>query len=193
VSTERAAAPCYLTLLCQGATRATRLAAFPADDPLEDRETPLRQPRLALPTGPARVVYTSPAASARATAVALNLEATPVPELGDCDFGRWRGKRLHEVNAEEPAALENWFQDLSAAPHGGESVRSVGDRATRWLRSVSTEQSGRVIAITNSIVIRQLVLNVLEAPASSFWRIDVLPLSCVELTSNGARWALRVT
>ncbi len=28
---------------------------------------------------------------------------------------------------------------------------------------------------------------------SSFWRIDVLPLSCVELTSNGTHWALRAT
>jgi hypothetical protein len=38
-----------------------------------------------------------------------------------------------------------------------------------------------------------LMLIVLEAPPSGFWRIDVLPLSCVEFASNGARWALRTT
>ena len=189
MSTERAAAPCYLTLVCQGATRATRLAAFPADDPLESREVS-RPPRL--PGARTRSVYTSPAQSARATAAALNLEATSVPELGECDFGRWRGLRLHQVNTAEPAALETWFKDLTAAPHGGESIRSVGDRAGRWLEGLAG-QTGHVIAITNSIVIRRLILSVLEAPESSFWRIDVLPLSCVELASNGTRWALRAT
>jgi broad specificity phosphatase PhoE len=189
VSTERAQAPSYLTLVCQGVTRATRLAAFPADDPLESHELD-RQPHL--PKGRARAVYTSPARSAQETAAALSLEAQPIAELDECDFGRWRGLRIHEINAQDPAALETWFKDLSASPHGGESIRSVGERATRWLGRLSGN-SGHVIAITNSIVIRMLVLSVLEAPESSFWRIDVPPLSCVELASNGIRWALRAT
>jgi broad specificity phosphatase PhoE len=192
VSTDRAAAPCYLTLVCQGATRATHLAAFPADEPLEHDQASRLESRAALSVRRTTVVYASPAASARETAAALNLDAQFVPELGECDFGRWRGLRLQEVNAKEPAALETWFKDLSAAPHGGESLRSVGDRAHRWLKSL-LGHSGHVIAVTNSIVIRQLILNVLEAPASSFWRIDILPLSCVELASNGTRWALRAT
>jgi broad specificity phosphatase PhoE len=192
VSTKQPGTPCYLTILCQGATRATRLAAFPADDPLEVRESTTRIPRLTLPSDPARIVYTSPALCARETAAALNLAATPVPALGECDFGRWRGLRLHEVHADEPAALDIWFKDQSAAPHGGESLRSVGQRARRWLAGLPV-QAGQIIAITNSIVIRHLMLIVLEAPPSGFWRIDVLPLSCVEFASNGARWALRTT
>jgi broad specificity phosphatase PhoE len=187
VSTEQGSAPRYVTLVCQGATRATRLAAFPADDPLENNEIILRH---VLPASRVRAIYTSPAASARETALALGLNATPAEDLGECDFGRWRGLRLHEVNAKEPQALEAWFKDPAAIPHGGESIQNVGNRAKQWLDNL-TAQSGHVVAITNSVVIRQLIVRVLEAPASSFWRIDVTPLSCVDLASNGARWSLR--
>jgi len=190
VSTERAGRPGYLTLVCQGASRATRLAAFPDDDPLESPETSGGLAGTTPRAGRVNAVFTSPALSARQTVAALGLEATTAPELSECDFGRWRGLRLHDVHTQESAALETWFRDLSAAPHGGESLESVGNRARGWLNNLLTHE-GQMIAVTNSIVIRQLILAVLEAPSSSFWRIDVLPLSRVELASNGVRWSLR--
>jgi len=190
VSTERVGLPGYLTLVCQGATQATRLAAFPDDEALESRDISGRLAGMSLTAKPSDAVFRSPALSARQTAEALKLEAMPVRELAECDFGRWRAQRLRDVHAREPSALEAWFADLSAAPHGGESLQAVGDRARGWLNSLLTHQ-GHVVAVTNSIVIRQLILSVLEAPASSFWRIDVIPLSCVELSSNGLRWVLR--
>ena len=191
MSTERAGRPGYLTLVCQGATRATRLNAFPDDDPLEAMDVAGVLARMSLPGRRWNAVFTSPATSARQTAEALRLEATPLPELADCGFGRWRGQRLHEVQAREPAALETWLSDLSAAPHGGDSLQGVGERALGWLDGLLTEQ-GQIIAITNSIVIRWLIVGVLEAPSRSFWRIDVTPLSCVELATNGIRWSLRI-
>jgi broad specificity phosphatase PhoE len=192
VSTDRAAGLSYVTLICQGPTRATRLAAFPADDPLESDPEGVSQCRRALRGGRIDAVYRSPAASARETAAALNLQAVVSSELRECDFGRWRGLRLNEVQASEPAGLQAWLSDLSVAPHEGESLQGVGERANQWLRDLPTPSS-RVIAITNSVVIRQLILGVLAAPASSFWRLDVSPWSCVELTFNGVRWAWRTT
>jgi broad specificity phosphatase PhoE len=115
-----------------------------------------------------------------------------VQPLCDCDFGRWRGLRLNEVLAAESSNAEQWLADLSAAPHGGESLAAVHHRASTWLAGLPARR-GSTVAITNAVVIRHLVVEVLAAPPESFWRIDVPPLSCVELASNGKRWVLRTS
>jgi hypothetical protein len=40
-------------------------------------------------------------------------------------------------------------------------------------------------------VIRAAIVVAIEANPLSFWRIDIAPLSVVELSSNGRRWTLR--
>jgi broad specificity phosphatase PhoE len=49
-----------------------------------------------------------------------------------------------------------------------------------------------MIAVTHAAVIRAAVIGVLGAPPQSFWRIDVEPMSLVDLRSDKRRWALRV-
>jgi len=190
VSTKRAGSPGYLTLICQGATRVTHQAAFPDDDPLDPAHMADQLAQLTIHVRRASRTYTSPATSARQTAEALALNARVAPELGDCDFGRWRGQRLKDVEAEDPKGLEVWITDLSATPHGGESLERVGRRAATWLDSQVTEP-GHAVAVTNSTVMRWVVVTVLDAPLASFWRVDVEPLSSILLTTNGTRWVLR--
>ena len=178
-----------ITWLAHGATSATRRVSFPEDEPLEEkaREAAARL-RDSIP-GADRVVI-APERRARETAAALGLSGTSDPLLGDCDHGRWAGRTLAELQAEEPQALAAWLEDPDAAPHGGESVADVIRRIARW--SDSPERGdGRILAVTHPTVIRAALIHAMEAPVSSFWRIDVAPLSRLILSRHGIHWRVQ--
>ncbi|MDF2823978.1 MAG: Phosphoglycerate mutase, partial [Mycobacterium sp.] len=124
----------------------------------------------------------------RQTAEQLGLQARVEPELADLDCGRWRGDVLAGV---EPAELAFWLTDPTAAPHGGETIVSLIVRVRAWMESVSTTR-GRLIAVTHPAVVRAAVLTALDAPARSFWRIDVAPASRTVLHFRGHAWTLRL-
>ena len=134
--------------------------------------------------------WTSPALRARETAAALGLTAVVDDRLRDCDFGRWTGWRLQQVLFREPRRLVSWIRNPSLAPHGGESIPQVLERAAAWIRERGREQ-GHTVGVTHSAVIRAAIVHVIQAQLPSFWRIDVLPLSQTELRTNGRRWVLR--
>jgi broad specificity phosphatase PhoE len=129
---------------------------------------------------------------ARQTAAALSLDPIVNPPLRDCDYGRWAGRTLTDVQTEEPAKIALWLSDAKAAPHGGEALSDLFQRVAAWMNQRIPEK-GRTIAVTHVAVIRAALLHVLQAPASSFWRIDIEPLSVVKLRSDGTRWTLLVT
>lgn len=62
------------------------------------------------------------------------------------------------------------------------------ERVGRWLESAGP---GRVVAVVEPEVIRAATVRALGAPESAFWRVDVLPLTAVELTGRTGRWNLR--
>ncbi|MGK9167283.1 histidine phosphatase family protein [Inquilinus limosus] len=181
--------PTRLTLICHGATAATRSGSFPDDEPLEARalaEAVALRPVLRR----ADRAWTSPALRARQTAAALGLEAVDEPTLRDCDYGRWARRRLEEVQREEPQGVAAWLADPDAAPHGGESLSALLRRAAAWLDARAGD-GGHGIAVTHAAVIRAAVLHALGAPALSFWRLDIAPLSATELSHDGRRWVWR--
>ena len=69
-------------------------------------------------------------------------------------------------------------------------MEEVIARVSPWLDR-QREEGGRVIAITHPAIIRAAIVIVLGAPAASFWRIDVGPLTQAELRNDGRRWTLR--
>ena len=182
--------PGRLTLICHGATAATRVSAFPLDEALEDGA--VDQARMLSPALRRwdRAV-TSPALGARQTADALSLDASVRPALRDCDYGHWRGRRLADIQAAHPAELATWLSDLGAAPHGGESRLAVMLRVSDWV-AYRLHDDGHKIAVTHAAVVRAAVIGVLGAPPEAFWRIDVAPMSVVDLRSDKRRWILRV-
>ncbi|GGK66954.1 hypothetical protein Ppa06_23620 [Planomonospora parontospora subsp. parontospora] len=135
--------------------------------------------------GPA--VLRAPERRCLQTAQALGLRAGPDPLLADWDHGRWRGMTLAEVEAAEPMELAAWLSDPEAAPHGGESVLDLLGRVAGWL---SAAAPGRTVAVTHPAVVRAAVVQVLDAPARSFWRVDAAPLARVALTGRGGHWRL---
>lgn len=179
-----------LTLICHGATASNRAATFPADEPLEEsaaRQTPM----LASPVASANSVWLSPAQRVAQTADILGLSGKVDPALGDCDYGRWRGKTIADIHAEDPDGLCDWMTSFEARPHGGESLASLGGRVASWLDDRLVD-GGHTVAITHASVIRACLLHILQAPQKAFWAIDVEPLSITELSGDGRRWALRM-
>jgi broad specificity phosphatase PhoE len=177
-----------LKLLCHASTSAIRNAAFPADEPLDP------QGRRKLAAVPHRLRHghrylTSPALRAVQTAEGLGLDATIEAALRDCDYGKWTGLALDEVQAQDPDAVSEWFRNPEAAPHGGESVVALIGRVSSWLQAQKATP-GTIVAVTHASVIRAAIVSALEAGPRSFGHIDIAPLSLTELSANNGRWTL---
>ncbi|MFI5682817.1 histidine phosphatase family protein [Streptomyces sp. NPDC051636] len=133
----------------------------------------------------------SPTVRCRETASALGLDATAVAALAGLDVGRWRGRTLAELGADEPQAVAEWLADPAAAPHGGESVHRLCARVGVWLEEAA-RLPGRTLAVVEPEVVRAATVRVLGAPESAFWRIDVAPLVATEFSGRAGRWNVRL-
>jgi broad specificity phosphatase PhoE len=180
---------CRMSLINHGTTSAMRRAAFPLDEELEDGSAiePVRGGSALLKASRA---WTSPARRARQTADALGLRCIEEAALRDLDYGSWSGRGLEEIHKEDPAAIAAWRADPNAAPHGGESTADLLRRVAVWLDREAAA-GGRIVAVTHVSVIRAGVLHAIDAPSTSFWRVDVAPLTVADLRHDGSRWTLR--
>lgn len=179
-----------LTWICHGLTSASRNGRFPLDEPLEEKAIATTR-SLAERLRRLDRVLTSPALRARQTAEALSLAALEDPLLADCEYGRWSGMTIAELQMQEPENLLAWTTDPELAPHGGENLKQLAARASVWMEQQSA-LGGHVVAISHAALIRAATVKVLQAPLSSFWLTDVEPLSVVRMTYDGSRWALRL-
>jgi len=178
-----------LLLVRHAATAATRAAAFPADEPLDERgRTAAVQLAAALPSR--RQALSSPALRCRQTAAAAGIEAPALePDLVECDFGAWAGRPFAEVHAAEPEAAAAWMTDPDARPHGGESLTTFSQRVGSWL-DAQAAHDGCAVAITHGGVVKAALVRALGAPLAAFWRIDVAPLAVTELHAHDGRWTI---
>ncbi|MFB7471358.1 histidine phosphatase family protein [Kitasatospora sp. NPDC056184] len=161
-------------------------------DPLDPAG--VRAARAAAPGLPAAARrFVSPSARCRRTAEELGISgAVDEPALRGCGTGRWSGRTLDEVAAEEPAAVLEWLADPAAAPHGGESVRQLCARVGAWLDGAAAALGGRVLVVAEPDVVRAAAVHALGVPDQAFRRLDVPPLAGVELTGRADRWNLRL-
>jgi broad specificity phosphatase PhoE len=178
-----------LTLVSHAMTDAMAVARFPADEPLNAigrRQTEAVGGR---DINRATRQLAGPESRTRQTAELLGLHAVVEQRLADLDHGRWRGKELEEVGAEE---LEAWRTDPAQPPHGGESIVALVDRVAQWLDSL-TSNAEPTVAVTHPAVIRAAIVAVLDAPPESFWRIDIAPVSHTVMHFHGHAWKIRST
>jgi broad specificity phosphatase PhoE len=171
-----------LTVVSHAATAATRMAAFPRDEPVE---------RSLDVAGPGRVDHAArgPETRCAQTAAALGLTPEVDDRLRDCDYGRWRGRTLEEVAGAEPDEVARWLTDPKAAPHGGESIVDLLARVADWLDDL--QPGRRIVAVTHPAVVKAMIVNTLGADPPAFWRIDVAPLSRTVFRGGPHRWNLR--
>lgn len=182
-----------VTLISAAISEALREARFDDGSPVD--ASGLRAARAVADAGAvpgADRVWVSPTVRCRQTARGLGLEdGVDMPELAGLGVGRWRGLTLGEVSAAEPEAVADWLTDPTSAPHGGESVRAFCERVATLLDAAG-EHDGRIVAVVEPEVVRALVVRVLGAPESAFWRVDVAPLGATEFSGRSGRWNVRV-
>lgn len=178
-----------LSFICHGATFSSYQGAFPIDEPLADSVADHVQ-TVAGSIRPSEKVLVSPALRARQTAKALFLDAIPDERLKDLDYGQWAGQSLLELQRVSPGSVALWMSDPTHAPHGGESIAELVARVSQLLDAHKTV-GGHIVAVTHAAVIRGAILSLLNAPLSSFWMIDIEPLTVTEFSSDGRRFSLR--
>jgi broad specificity phosphatase PhoE len=198
-----------LLLVRHAATSATRAAAFPADEPIEEDAAAPAAAALArfaardagggaaavgdAAVGAARrAVVASPALRCAQTAAAAGLAPGIEPRIAECDFGAWAGRSLAELDASAPEQVAAWIGDPDAAPHGGESLRDFAARVAGWLDEQAAED-GTTLAITHGGVVKAALVHALGAPLDAFWRLDVAPLTLTELHAHDRRWTVSRT
>ncbi|MFI5631731.1 histidine phosphatase family protein [Streptomyces sp. NPDC051664] len=180
--------------LVAAARSSSRLAErFDDDRPLDQagwHEVQLAAQAL-VPLGAAELRYCSPTARSRATGEALGYAPMAQPALRDCDMGRWRGLTLSDVAAREPGAVDAWLADPRSAPHGGEPLLAFITRIGGWL-DTRPACEGSIVAVAEPAVVRAALVYALGAPPSTYWNVDVRPLSTITLTGLPGRWSLRL-
>ena len=177
-----------IILIAHAATQAQRRAAFPRDEPIAEREVE-KIAALHWSAPRAENVWSAPEQRAQQTSRLLGLAATVSDELRDCDYGRWRGRTMDEVQAEDPEGILAWLTDPSAAPHGGESIEKLIGRVGRWMDS--QREIRQTIAVTHATVIRAALVYALRISAPTFWRFDVAPMTMTDLRISRDVWTLR--
>ena len=179
-----------LTLIAHAATEAQRHAAFPLDDVITEREM-AKIAALHWNVPRAEGVWSAPEQRTQETSRLLGLAATVADEIRDCNYGKWGGRRMEEVQSEDPDGILVWLTDPSAAPHGGESIEDLIVRIGRWM----DEQRGasHTVAVTHSAVIRAAIVYALRIPVLAFWRFDIAPLTLTDLRFGPDVWTLRCT
>jgi broad specificity phosphatase PhoE len=197
VSMEMNGMDLRLLLISHAATAAQRAGRFPVDDdPLDARgigETEAVRARIAIPDD--AVAFVSPAVCARETASALGLAATVDQSLADVNHGRWRGRKLIEVANEAPHELAAWTRDPDAAPPEGESFATLVVRVGAWLDALHVAAADQpsshprnVVALTHAPLLRAAIVYALGASPGVFPRIEIAPLSLVELRRSTRGW-----
>jgi broad specificity phosphatase PhoE len=190
-----------LLLVRHSASGETRRAAFPSTSgavlvdgcqPLDRAGREAAAALAGLLPSPDRC-WASLAARARETAeLAGQPDPEPVADLAECDFGAWAGLTMAEVNDKDPEGLGAWWADPDSAPHGGERLGQVRERAGRVMARAA-ELGGTTIAFTHGGLVKAALLDVLDLPASALWRLDAAPASVTELRHSGSddgRWRL---
>ena len=181
-----------LTLICHARTVAQKQARFGLEEPVDAdwlAQRPEVGPQLGHRYRNVRHLLCGPELRTRQTVDLFGAHPEVVQALADCDFGRWRGLSLDEVFRAEPQAVQTWLDDSEAAPHGGESVARLCQRVGDWLASLQ-DRPGHWLAVTHPFVIRAALVKVLDCSAATFNRLDIEPLSTVELRFNGV-WRMR--
>jgi len=177
-----------ITFVSHASTAALRRAAFALDEPLVEGEAE-KIAALGWVSPRAQQVWCGSEMRTRETAAALGLDALIAAELADVDYGAWRGMSLDEVEASDPEGLMAWLTDAQAAPHGGESLAQLMVRVERWMAQQTG--AGHTIAVSHPAVIRAAVVCAMQAPAQSFWRVEIAPLSLTDLRYGGRFWNVR--
>ncbi len=145
------------------------------------------------------MIYTSPLKRCIATGAAIskvcNVDARALDVLNDIDYGAWQSRSYEEMREANPEVFAAWF----ATPHlvrfpDGESLQDLVARTADALRFVLARHADEtVILVGHDSINRALLLQLLEQPLSSYWRMIQDPCCINEIDVVGGHVrALRI-
>jgi broad specificity phosphatase PhoE len=178
-----------LALLAHGATPAQRRLSFPGDESIEPL-APAVAYRVQERIGTFELAWRGPERRAAETSESLGVSASPIAGLRAWSMGTWSGQRVVDIAEHEPVGFASWRTDPQAAPHGGESLNDLLDRVRSWLQQCETVAT-RTLVVTDPAVIRAALVCALDAGVSTFWRVDIAPLSLTTLQHTNSEWRVR--
>jgi probable phosphoglycerate mutase len=115
-------------------------------------------------------------------AAALGLDVREHDGVRECAFGEWEGLTFAEVRERWPDDLARWLADPTVAPPGGESFDAVRRRVQVARDKLLARHAGRtVLVVTHVTPTKMLVRDVLDAPLSAIYRMELSPASVTEI------------
>jgi broad specificity phosphatase PhoE/ribonuclease HI len=131
-------------------------------------------------------IVSSPLSRCRETATiigsVLGLPVETDDELREVDFGSWEGLTFPVVEERWPRELAMWLADTSISPPDGESYESLRHRARSAQERIVNRHRGETICVvSHSRPIAMVVVNLLDAPSNSLYRLHVDNGSVTEL------------
>lgn len=140
-------------------------------------------------------VYSSKLMRARQTAKliarASRKRITEDKRLNEISFGDWEGQSHERIRIQFPKASAKWYQvNWSSRPPGGESLRSLEKRISKFLVDLSkkhSDQDGSCVVVTHGGPIRMFLIHLLKMNPEVFWsiRIDVASVTVMNIRTRG--------
>ena len=145
------------------------------------------------------IVYTSPLRRCVVTgdevAKACGVGSAIMEELNDLDYGSWQFCTYDEIQQAYPREFAAWL----ATPHlvrfpGGNSLQDLVARSADALRFVIQRHAEEaVVLVSHDSVNRALLLQLLDQPLSTYWRLAQTPCCINEIDIvNGAIRVVRL-
>jgi probable phosphoglycerate mutase len=123
------------------------------------------------------MIYISPLRRCVATGAAISdacgVDTRVLDALSDIDYGTWQSRSFDEMREANPEVFAAWF----ATPHlvrfpNGESLQDLVARTADALRFVLAHHTDEtVVLVGHDSINRALLLQLLDQPLSSYWRI----------------------
>lgn len=126
---------------------------------------------------PFAAVYASPQTRAIETARRIaephRLAVTPMAGLRELRQGVWEGLQLPELEQRYGTLLRQWWADpVSVRVPSGEMITEMRDRAVAAVRAIVAQHPGKMIAaVAHGGVNKTILLTLLGAPLTSYWRL----------------------
>jgi len=118
---------------------------------------------------------------------ACGIEPVAADGLMDIDYGRWQMRTHDEIKVEAPEAYRQWKTSPQRTRFpDGESFQDLFARTADVLRLVLARHPDEtVVLVGHDSVNRALLLQLLDAPAATYWRLRQDPCTLNEIDVSG--------
>lgn len=122
-------------------------------------------------------IYSSPLSRAVATATPLaeikNLKVIAHNGFVDMNFGKWEGRKLEDIEKEEPELFSTWKEKPENCKiPGGETLGEVQRRALDAFWEIARNHAGQTgMIVSHRVICKLIILGLLNLGPEMFWNL----------------------